>query len=191
MAEHEDLMRRAIAAEAAAQRAALDGESAAAAAAFAEAAALYRASWEVAPPRAFGRLVGLLKAAVQAGSGPLEARYVREQLEAEPDSPASWYAAGIAALILEDDEVAARSADGMREGSEAFGRAADAMATLAAGDGEGYAAAVGAIVADFEARAEHLTGVAFADTAAMFERLAEPRGLAAGLSSPLLPAAGG
>ena len=76
----------------------------------------------------------------------------------------------------------------MREGSEAFGRAAEAIDALAAGDGERYAAAVRAIVSDFEQRSEHLTGVAFADTALMLERLAEPLGLAARPSSPVLPA---
>ena len=41
----------------------------------------------------------------------------------------------------------------MREGSPAFGRAADAIAALAARDAEAYAAAVRAIVEDFEGRA--------------------------------------
>jgi hypothetical protein len=76
----------------------------------------------------------------------------------------------------------------MREGSPAFGRAADAIAALAGGDGEGYAAAVRAIVADFEGRDEHLTGVPIADTALMLERLAASRGLAAAPRSSLLPA---
>ena len=76
----------------------------------------------------------------------------------------------------------------MREGSPAFGRAADAIEALADGDGERYAAAVRAIVADFEARDEHLTGVPIADTALMLERLAEHRGIAAHPASALLPA---
>jgi hypothetical protein len=50
-----------------------------------------------------------------------------------------------------------------------------------------YREAVLAIVHDFEGREEHLTGVAFADTAAMLETLAAPRGLAAGLASAALP----
>ena len=44
-----------------------------------------------------------------------------------------------------------------------------------------------AIVADFEGRDEHLTGVAIADTALMFVRLAEARGMAFRPSSRLLP----
>ena len=75
----------------------------------------------------------------------------------------------------------------MREGSPAFGRAADAIAALAAGDADAYASAVRAIVSDFEGREEHLTGVPVADTALMLERLAEPRGLAAHPASALLP----
>ena len=76
----------------------------------------------------------------------------------------------------------------MRAGSAAFGRAADAIEALADGDDEAYAAAARAIVADFEGREEHLTGVPVADTALMLERLAEPRGLAAHPRSALLPA---
>lgn len=95
---HADLLRDALAAEARGQRALLAGEPAVAA--LREAAELYRASWEVAPPRSYGRLIGMLKAAVIAGA-----------------------------------------------------------------DAEAYGAAVRAIVADFEGRDEHLTGVPIADTA--------------------------
>ncbi len=42
-------------------------------------------------------------------------------------------------------------------------------------------------MADFEGREQHLTGVPFADTALMFERLAERRGMAAGVRSSMLP----
>jgi hypothetical protein len=49
-------------------------------------------------------------------------------------------------------------------------------------------AAEAGIVADFEGRSEHLTGVPIADTALMLERFAERRGLAARPSSALLPA---
>jgi uncharacterized protein YbjT (DUF2867 family) len=75
----------------------------------------------------------------------------------------------------------------MREGSPPFARAAEAIDALAAGDAERYAGAVRAVVADFEGRGEHLTGVPIADTALMLERLAAARGLAAGVTSPLLP----
>jgi hypothetical protein len=153
-----------------------------------EAAAAYRRSWEVAPPRSFGRLVGMLKAAVIAGGGADEASYVRARLGAGGDSPASWYALGIVALVEGDDGLARRAGAGMREGSAAFGRAADALEALVDGDRERYARAVRAIVADFERREKHLTGVPIADTALMFEVLAQRRGLTARAKSDLLPA---
>jgi hypothetical protein len=49
------------------QRALLAGDRDAARSAFTAAADLYRQSWEVAPATAYGRLVGMLKAAVLAG----------------------------------------------------------------------------------------------------------------------------
>jgi hypothetical protein len=93
----------------------------------------------------------------------------------------------MAALVAGEDAEAGRWADVMRGGSEAFGRAAEGIAALAAGDRARFRGAVLAIVRDFEARDEHLTGVAFADTAAMLQTLAAPRGLAADLASGVLP----
>jgi uncharacterized protein len=175
-------MREAIAADGDAYRALLAGEGAHEP--LRRAAAAYRASWEAAPPRSFGRLVGFAKASILAGENP--AGYVLERL-GEPDSPPAFWALALAALANGDDATAARAADGMRGGSEAFGRAADAVAALAASDRDAYAAAVGAIVDDFEAREEHLTGVPIADTALVLERLAERRAIAAHPASPLLP----
>ena len=180
-------MQEAIDAEARAQRALLDGRPDEAAAAYRAAVGAWRRSWETAPPRSWGRLIGMLKAAVLAGDGRAEAREVRAVFDTDPDSPASWYALAIAALVDGDDALAARAAEGMRGASDAFARAADAIAALAAGDAERYAAALRAIVADFEQRGEHLTGVPFADTALMLEQLAEPRGLAVRPRSRVLP----
>ncbi len=75
----------------------------------------------------------------------------------------------------------------MREGSDAFVRTADAITAIALDNHEGYGVAIRAIVASFEQRDEHLTGVPIADTAIMLERLAEPRGLAVHPASALLP----
>ncbi len=191
---HLELLRDAVATEAAGQRALLEGV--ATPEALREAAARYRASWEAAPPRSYGRLVGMLKAAVLAGDARADAAYARAQLGApgDPppaspgDSPTASYAVAIAALVEGDDETARTAASAMRAGSPAFVRAADAVEALAAGDAAAYRAAVAAIVADFEARDEHLTGVPIADTALMLERLAATRGLACRPSSPLLPA---
>lgn len=181
-------MGAAIEREADAQRAALAGDRPAAEAAFLEASDGYRRSWEVAPPRSYGRLVGMLKAAILGGRGTEAAGYVQRSLaEAPTESPTAAYAAAIAALALGEDEQAGSYAQAMRTGSEAFARAASAIEALARGDQVRYRAALGEIVADFEARQAHLTGVAMADTAAMLERLAAARGMAADLESPLLP----
>ena len=159
-----------------------------AAAKMGSAARLYRESWEAAPPRSYGRLVGMLKAAVLAGDAEEEARYARVQLgDDDADSPASWYVLAIAALVEGDDSLAERAAAGMEEGSEAFVHAARAVRGLARTDRDEYAAAVGAIVDDFEARDAHLTGVAIADTALMLEQFADRRGMAAAPESALLP----
>lgn len=147
----------------------------------------YRASWEAAPPGAYGRLVGMLKAAILAGEGETAAIYVHSAIGDEPGSPTAAYALALAALVQGDEELAGRAAGAMRGGSEAFDRTADAIAALARADGAGYAAALDAIVDDFEGRDAHLTGVAIADTALALERLAAGRGMAARRRSALLP----
>lgn len=152
-----------------------------------QAAKCYWASWEVAPPGSYGRLIGMLKAAVIGGAGEHEAEQARATLGPEDTSPPACYALAIAALVEGDDAAAASAAARMRGASPAFGRAAQGIAALAARDAEAYAAAVAAVVADFEGRDEHLTGVPIADTALMLEALAEPRGMAVHPGSPLLP----
>jgi uncharacterized protein len=176
-------MREAIAADGEAHRALFAGEDARGA--LRHAAEHYRASWAAAPPRSYGRLVGYAKASILAGDDP--AGFVTEQLGPQDNSPPACWARALAALAVGADDEALRAADGMRAGSEAFGRAADAVAALAVRDRAAYAAAIDAIVADFEAREEHLTGVPIADTALVLDRLAERRGLAAHRESPLLP----
>ncbi len=177
-------MREAIAADGEAQRALLAGENAREP--LRRAANAYRVSWEAAPPRSFGRLVGYAKASILAGENP--APYVREQLtDVVGDSPPACWALALAALADGDDEAAGRAADGMLAGSEAFGRAAGAVAALTRRDRPAYAGMLAGIVADFEAREEHLTGVPIADTALVLDRLAERRGMAAHPQSPLLP----
>jgi hypothetical protein len=183
---HRALMDDALAHEASAQRRLLEGDRAGAAEELRSAARSYRASWEAAGPSAYGRLVGELKASVLAGDATEAAEHARGAI-GEPTSPTSAYAAAIAALVLGDDQGAARAAEEMRGASAAFERAADAIAALSARDADAYRDAIAAIVADFEARPAHLTGVAIADTALMLERLAEPRGMASGVESPLLP----
>jgi hypothetical protein len=187
--EHRDLMLAAIAAEGEAHAALLAGDTRAAVAAYERAVAAYRGSWAVAPPKSYGRLVGLLKAAVLAGRGAPAAAEVRAALAADPDaarSPVASYALAVAALIAGDAAAVAPLADVMEPRGGAFKRTATALRALADGDGPRYAAAVAAIAEDFAAREEHLTGVAIADTAIMLEIVAGERGLAAGLDSPLV-----
>jgi hypothetical protein len=181
-------MQDAIDAEAAAQRALLEGRAADASLRFRMACVAWERSWSTAPPRSYGRLIGMLKAAVLAGDASDAAGAVRGLLTDEGDSPPSWYALAIAALVQGDDALAQRAAAGMRGGSDAFDRTADAIDALATNDAGRFETALRAIVADFEQREEHLTGVPIADTALMLQRLAAPRGIASDVTSPLLPA---
>ena len=180
----------AIATEGEAHAALLAGETQDARAAYAKAVELYRASWSLAPPKSYGRLVGLVKAGVLAGEAHPAAVEVRAALDGDEDaagSPVASYALAVALLILGDDDAVGPLADVMVPRGGAFERTATALRALAARDGDAYAAAVAAIEADFAAREEHLTGVAIADTAIMLELIAAERGLAAGIDSPLVP----
>ena len=187
--KHQELLTAAIEREGRAQQALLDGDVDSARSEFRQVAELYRQSWEAAHARAFGRLVGMLKASVLAGGGGDEAEYVRSAL-ADPDeeSATANYARALAALIAGDDSDARACARRMGTGTDAFGRTAAAIAALAAHDEPAYAAALEAIVRDFEHRSEHLTGVAIADTAVMLQALAGRRGMDADIESPVLPA---
>ncbi len=188
---HRVLMHAAIEHEAVAQQAALTGARLESEAAFLQASDEYRRSWELAPPRSYGRLVGMLKAAILGGEGTAAARYASVALTVDTrGSPTAAYAAALAALALGEDDAALHHAEAMRSGSEPFARAAAAVEALARRDEVAYSAAVSAILADFERRQGHLTGVAIADTAAMFERLAGARRMAANLESALLPPSG-
>lgn len=190
--EHRDLMIGAIAAEGEAHAALLAGDHDAARAAYLRAAEGYKASWALAPPRSYGRLVGLLKAAILAGESTPAAEEVRTALEDDPDaagSPVASYALAVAALVAGDDDAVTPLADVMDPRGGAFERTATAMRALAAGDREAYATTLDAIEQDFAARDEHLTGVVIADTAVMLEVLADARGIAARPDSALVPLA--
>ena len=190
--DDQELLREAIASERTAQQALLRGDAARSRTQFRIAAERYRTSWEAAGPRAFGRLIGFLKASVLSGEGGHAAAYVRDAVgEGGCDSPPACYALALAAAIQGDDEAALPAIEGMRASEDAaFGRAADALHALAVRDHDAYARAVTAIVADFAAREEHLTGVAFADTAVMLERLAAGREMAVRPASTVMPVLG-
>jgi hypothetical protein len=185
---HAELLAEGIGLDGDAFRAMFAGREDEATARLREAAARYRSSWETAPPRSYGRLVAFLKSAVLAGDAEPAAAWVRAELDGACDSPTSCYALAVAALVEGDDPAAAEAAVAMREGGDAFARAAEALAALAAGDAGRYREAVAAIVADFAGRDAHLTGVPIADTALLMEALAERRGMAARIESPLMPA---
>jgi hypothetical protein len=189
--EHRELMLAAIATEGEAHAALLAGDGEAARAGYAKAVEQYRASWALAPPKSYGRLVGLVKAAVLAGDAPAAAAEVRAALDGDADadgSPVACYVLAVAALIAGDDDEVAPLADVMQPRGDAFERTATALRALAARDGVAYANALAAIAMDFSARAEHLTGVAIADTAVMLELLAAERDMAVKPNSPLVPA---
>jgi len=189
---HQELLTAAIERDGEGQGALIARDLPTAREAFRSAADLYRQSWEEAPPRSYGRLVGMLKAVVLSGDDPgSAAEYARAALAEDPgaaDSPTASYALALVALVEGDNGEAGRRAEAMRGGSEAFDRASAAIAALAARDRDRYVAAVGKIVCDFEERSAHLTGVAIADTALVLERLAAPRGMVAGVQSEVLPA---
>ena len=107
---------------------------------------------------------------------------------ADLESATANYGRAIAALIAGDDDEAQSWAARLRDAPDAFARTGEAIAALAAHDDARYAAALEAIVRDFERRSEHLTGVAIADTALMLETLAGRRGMGTGINSPVLPA---
>jgi hypothetical protein len=180
-----ELLSEAIRTEGDAQRALLAGEEAAVG--FLAASALYRASWEAAAPDAFGRLVGMIKAAVIAGDAAEAAAYVLEQIPDERVSPVAAYAHAIASMVRGDDGTASWSAREMLGGGEAFAAPAAAIEALAIRSRPRYGKALATIVADFEGRDAHLTGVAIADTAVMLERLASRRGMDVRPVSATLP----
>jgi hypothetical protein len=160
---------------------------------FARSAERYRESFGDAPPGSWGRLIGAVKSRVLAGDwdgAADDASWALAQGPGEAPSPVGRYAAALAALVLGEDGEAARFAAALEtEPAEAFPRAvAAALAALAAGDGERYGAAVRDVLASFEERDEYLEDVPVADTVLVLEALAERRGIAARLRSPLLPA---
>jgi hypothetical protein len=173
----------ALAAEARAYRALLAGQDAVPALVAARDA--YLSSHAETGPASWGRLVGALKMAVLAGDG--EADIARRALAevGEADTAASGYLRALAQVTLGDvPEVATMLAAG-----ESFARTGRALQALGAGDRAAYATGLAEIVADFEGRDQHLSGVAIADTALVLERLAAPRGMAVRPPSPLVPAA--
>jgi hypothetical protein len=150
----------------------------------------YRESWADAPPESWGRPIGAMKARLLAGDSDgarAEAGWALEAGAARSESPIARYAATLALLVRGEDEPARAVAAGLRELSDFPQPVARAVARLSEGDAAGYEAAVRELLADFEARDDYLEDVPVADTVLVLQTLAERRGFAADLQSPLLP----
>ncbi|MGB0612673.1 MAG: hypothetical protein ACPGN4_00805 [Miltoncostaeaceae bacterium] len=165
------LLLAALTAEREGQRLLLEGRGDRARPYLAAASEAYLASYPLAQPRSWGRLIGAVKAGVLAGEGAPQARQAREELAGVTDTPASCYLGALCAVILGDREAAFVLAPGMRAGGDAFARAADGIEAIARGDAPALDAAIQAIEADFAAREAHLTGVPIADTALMLQTI--------------------
>lgn len=157
----------------------------------ARAAERWRESFAEAPPGSWGRPIGTIKAHVLAGDWEAAegaARWALAAGAAEAQSPIGRYAACLALLVLGGDAEARPHADEIRVRDDFPAPVGDALAMLAAGTDEvGYVEAVEAVLKSFETREEYLEDVPVADTVLVLQALAERRGLAAELSSPLLP----
>ena len=148
----------------------------------------YLASHAESGPRSWGRLVGALKMAILAGHEvDSTARLAVAETEAVEPTPATAYARALAQVALGDPA----DVSPMLEAGEAFDRTGRALQALADGDQPAYRAALLEIVADFEARDSHLSGVPIADTALVLERLAAERGMTVHPDTALLPVSSG
>jgi hypothetical protein len=157
---------------------------------FDRAAGRYRESYELAPPGSWGRPIGAIKSRILAGDWPgakEEARWTLGESAAEAGSPIGRYAGALALLTLGRDEEARPVADSLRERDDFPHDVADALATLAAKDVLGYAYAVESVLQSFEQRDEYLEDMPVADTVIVLQALADRRGIAADLTSELLP----
>jgi tetratricopeptide (TPR) repeat protein len=159
---------------------------------FDRAARRYRESYELAPPGSWGRPIGALKARILAGDwsgAEEEARWALDEGAAEAESPIGHYAAALALLTLERYEEARAVADSIRERDDFPHDVANALATLSAEDTLGYTYAIESVLESFVTREEYLEDIPVGDTVIVLQALAERRGLAAELASPLLPPA--
>ena len=147
------------------------------------AAVRYRESWDAgAPPDSWGRPLAATKALLLAGGDASEAaRWALAAGAEEAESPIGRYAAALALLVLGRDADAGTVAATLRGRADFPADVAAALAALAAGNAESYAAAAEDVLRSFEARDAFLEDMPVADTALVLERLAAERGIASGL----------
>jgi len=154
------------------------------------AAGRYRESYADAPAGSWGRPIGAIKARILADDWPgaeEAARWALAEGAAGAESPIGRYAGALAALTLGEDEQARGLADSIRTRDDFPRRVGDALAMLSAGDVVGYDEQVAAVLESFETRDEYLEDMPVADTVIVLQALAERRGMAAELTSELLP----
>jgi hypothetical protein len=150
----------------------------------------YRESYELAPPGSWGRPIAILKAQILScdwDGAEADARWTLEQGAADAESPIGRYAGALALLVLSRDAEARVLADGLRTHDDFPAPVGDALAFIAAGDPLGYLDAIEALLESFAAREDYLEDLPAADTVVVLQALAARRGMAAELSSPLLP----
>jgi hypothetical protein len=155
-----------------------------------QAAEVYRESLADAPAGSWGRPIGAMKALLLAddwAAAEEAATWTLELGAGEAESPIGRYAATLALLILGRDHEAIVHADAIRTRDDFPNDVGDALAFIAAQDVVGYADAVESVLESFETREEYLEDIPVADTVLVLQALAARRGIAAELSSPLLP----
>src|SRR5439155_161261 len=134
--------------------------------------------------------IGILKARILAGDwngAEADARWTLEQNAVDAPSPIGRYAACLALLVLDRHEEARVLADDLRTHADFPTPVGDALAMIAAQDPIGYIEAVEAVLETFESQDEYLEDLPVADTVMVLQALAARRGIAAELSSELLP----
>ena len=157
---------------------------------FRRAAERYRESFADAPAESWGRPVGAVKARLLAADwhgAADDARWTLAVGADETESAIGKYGAALAAMVLENYEKARVHADGIRLRDDFPADVGDALAYICAEDVLGYVEAIESVLESFETRGEYLEDVPVADTVLAIQQLADRRGMAAELSSPLLP----
>ena len=154
------------------------------------AAEVYRESIADAPAGSWGRPIGAMKALVLADDWPAAEEAATWALElgaAEAESPIGRYAAALALLILGRDHDAIVHADAIRTRDDFPNGRRRRARVHRREDVVGYIYAIESVLESFETRDEYLEDIPVADTVLVLQALADRRGLAAELSSPLLP----
>jgi hypothetical protein len=192
-ARQKQLVRAAMAATGAGLARLMQGRRGEAAGWFSRSAERFRESFPDAPAGSWGRLIGAVKARLLAGDArgaEEDAEWALAQGPADVGSPIGRYAAVLALLVLgRDPEAGALAEDLVAVSEDAFPRpVGEALVALARGDSAVYGVAAAAVLESFEERDSYLEDIPVADTVIVLETLAERRGIAAGLRSPLLPA---